>query len=242
MIPVVEVIDASVTYRIRQGASPTLKETVMNSLKGKSHDVEIRALDRISFELFPGEILAVVGGNGAGKSTLVKMLARVLPPSEGRVLIRGSVAPMIELGAGFNPELTGYENILLYGSLLGINIKELKSAAFSIAEWAGLEECINLPLRTYSSGMIGRLAFSIATNQSSDLVLIDEVLSVGDTHFQAKSRDRMESLLTSGTSVVLITHDMETVRSLATKAIWIQKGRVLMYDAPSKVVDSYLSV
>ncbi len=241
MKPVVEVLDASVFYKVRHGASTTLKETFVNAIRRKSHDIEVRALHEISFELFPGETLAVIGGNGAGKSTLMKVLARVLPPSKGRVIVRGSVSPMIELGAGFNPELTGKENILLYGTLLGRSLKELENRASEITSWAGLEDFIHLPLRTYSSGMIGRLAFSIATDYVSDLILIDEVLSVGDSDFQIKSKNRMDGLLKSGASVVLVTHSLETVRSLATKAIWINRGNAMKFGSPSQVIDDYLN-
>jgi ABC-type polysaccharide/polyol phosphate transport system ATPase subunit len=237
--PVVEVINASVSYKIRHGASPTLKETALNALKRRPHDLEIRALNEISFDIFPGETLAVIGGNGAGKSTLIKLLARVLPPSEGRVIIRGSVSPMIELGAGFNPELTGKENILLYGTLLGRRTKDLEANSSRIAEWAGLQDFINLPLRTYSSGMIARLAFSIATDYVSDLILIDEVLSVGDSEFQTKSKSRMNELLESGASVILVTHSLETVKSLATKAMWISRGNIMRYGSPTEVIDAY---
>ncbi len=239
MNPVVEVINASVSYKIRHGASPTLKETALNALKRRPHDLEIRALNEISFDIFPGETLAVIGGNGAGKSTLIKLLARVLPPSEGRVIIRGSVSPMIELGAGFNPELTGKENILLYGTLLGRRAKDLEANSSRIAEWAGLQDSINLPLRTYSSGMIARLAFSIATDYVSDLILIDEVLSVGDSEFQTKSKSRMNELLESGASVILVTHSLETVKSLATKAMWISRGNIMEYGSPTEVIDAY---
>lgn len=239
MKPVVEVKNASVSYKIRHGASPTLKETVINSFKRKSHDIEIHALKEISFELMPGETLAVIGGNGAGKSTLIKLLARVLPPTKGHVIVRGSVSPMIELGAGFNPELTGRENILLYGTLLGLRTKDLEINSSRIAEWAGLLEFIDLPLRTFSSGMIARLAFSIATDYESNLLLIDEVLSVGDSEFQAKSQARMEELLNSGASVILVTHSMETVKNLATKAMWINRGMVMKYGLPTEVIEAY---
>lgn len=239
MNPVVEVIGASVSYKIRHGASPTLKETFLNTIKRQNHDVEITALKEISFDLFPGETLGVIGGNGAGKSTLIKLIARVLPPTEGRVIVRGSVSPMIELGAGFNPELTGRENILLYGTLLGRRTKELEANSSRITEWAGLEDFIHLPLRTYSSGMMARLAFSIATDYLSDLILIDEVLSVGDAEFQAKSRARMDDLLNSGSSVILVTHSLETIKSLATKALWISHGSVVKYGLPSEVINAY---
>ena len=239
--PVIEVIDASVSYMIRHGASPTLKETVIQSFKRESHDVEVKAMQNMSFTLNPGEVLAVVGRNGAGKSTLLKVLARVLPPTTGRVVVRGSVSPMIELSAGFNGELTGIENIILYGTLLGRTPKEMRERAGEIAEWAGLADSINLPLRTYSSGMVARLAFSIATDRVSDLVLIDEVLSVGDSEFKDKSKNRMKSLIDSHATVVLVTHDMDSARKLASKALWIDHGRVMKYGEVNSVIDAYLN-
>lgn len=239
--PVIEVIDASVSYMIRHGASPTLKETIIQSFKRESHDVEVKAMQNMSFTLNPGEVLAVVGRNGAGKSTLLKVLARVLPPTTGRVIVRGSVSPMIELSAGFNGELTGVENIILYGTLLGRTPREMRDRAEEIAEWAGLADSIKLPLRTYSSGMVARLAFSIATDKVSDLVLIDEVLSVGDSEFKNKSKNRMKSLIDSHAAVVLVTHDMESARNLASKALWIDHGRVMKYGEVNSVIDAYLN-
>lgn len=238
--PVIEVLDASVSYMIRHGASPTLKETVIQAFKRESHDVEIKALQNLSFTLNPGEVLAVVGRNGAGKSTLLKLVARVLPPTTGRVIVRGSVSPMIELGAGFNGELTGLENIVLYGTLLGRTPKEMRERSAVIATWAGLESSISLPLRTYSSGMVARLAFAIATDVVSDLILIDEVLSVGDAEFQEKSKARMRELINSHSAVVLVTHDLDAAREMAHKAIWIDHGRLMQYGEVNAVIDAYL--
>ena len=238
--PVIEVMDASVSYMIRHGAARTLKETAINAIKRRSHDVEVKAIQNLSFTLNPGEVLAVVGRNGAGKSTLLKLVARVLPPTTGRVIVRGNVSPMIELGAGFNGTLTGLENIVLYGTLLGRTPKEMKERSGAIAQWAGLEESIELPLRTYSSGMVARLAFAIATDIVSDLILIDEVLSVGDAEFQEKSKARMKELIESQSAVVLVTHDLEAARELASKALWIDHGRLMKYGEVNSVVDAYL--
>jgi ABC-type polysaccharide/polyol phosphate transport system ATPase subunit len=241
MKTLIELTDASVTYRIRHGASPTLKETIIRSLKRQKHDVEVKALTKVSFSVNSGEVLAVVGRNGAGKSTLLKLLARVLPPTSGRVQLRGSVAPMIELGAGFNGELTGRENIILYGTLLGRSPKIMESRVGEIASWADISESIDLPLRTYSSGMVARLAFSVATDKSSDVILVDEVLSVGDIDFQKKSRDRIRELFAGDSAVVLVTHDLQMIRELATKALWIDHGHVIKYGDADSVLDAYLN-
>lgn len=241
MSKLIELTNASVTYQIRHGASPTLKETIIRSLKREQKDVRVKALNGVTFDVEAGEVLAVIGRNGAGKSTLLKLLARVLPPTSGRVQIKGSVAPMIELGAGFNGELTGRENVVLYGTLLGRSPREMESRSDSIAKWADLEESIDLPLRTYSSGMVAKLAFSVATDVPSEVILVDEVLSVGDAEFQKKSKERMRELFRGKSAVVLVSHDLESIRSLATKAIWIDHGRVKKYGEVNSVLDSYLN-
>ena len=241
MRTLVELTNASVTYRIRHGANPTLKETIIKSIKREKHDVEVKALNGMSFSVKSGEVLAVVGRNGAGKSTLLKLLARVLPPTTGRVQVAGTVAPMIELGAGFNGELTGRENVILYGTLLGRTPKEMESRVSRIAEWADLEDSIDLPLRTYSSGMVAKLAFSVATDEKSDVILVDEVLSVGDAEFQERSKARMRELFKGDAAVVLVTHDAQSVRELATKAIWIDHGQVMKYGEVNSVLDAYLN-
>lgn len=238
--PVIEVTSASVTYTIRHGRINSLKETAINFFKQESSDIEIKALKDVSFTLIPGEVIAIIGPNGAGKSTLLKLLARVLPPNDGRVIVRGSVAPMIELGAGFNPELSGLENIVLYGVLLGRKTNEMKANAPRIAEWAGLEEFIDLPVRTYSSGMLARLAFSIATDVESDLILIDEVFSVGDADFQSKSKNRMHALIKANSAAILVTHDMAAAREIASKGIWLDHGRLMKYGEINEVIDAYL--
>ena len=240
MSKVIELSDVSVTYKIRHGAGNTLKDTFIQTFKRQSHDVDVKALTNVSMSLEPGEVLAVVGRNGAGKSTLLKVLARVLPPTTGRAIVRGTVAPMIELGAGFNGELTGRENTLMYGSLLGRKVSEMRERVDEIANWAGLQDFIDLPLRTYSSGMVARLAFGIATDRESDLILIDEVLAVGDADFQKRSQARMDELLKGNSAVVLVTHSDATARKMASKGLWIDRGNVMKYGEINDVIDAYL--
>jgi len=238
---IVDVMDVSMTYRIPNGAAPTFKETIINAFRENSRDVEVAAIKNLTLQVKRGEILAIVGRNGAGKSTLLKLLAGVIPPSSGRVMVWGSIAPMIELGAGFNGELTGYENIVLYGTLLGRSPAQMRERAKEITDWAGLHESINLPLRTYSSGMIARLAFAIATDQKSDLIIMDEILSVGDMDFQEKSRSRVESVMDSDAAIVLVSHDLESVKKLANQALWIDHGQVMKYGDVNSVIDAYLN-
>jgi ABC-type polysaccharide/polyol phosphate transport system ATPase subunit len=203
--------------------------------------VEVKALKNISFDVNSGEVLAIVGRNGAGKSTLLKLLARVLPPTTGRVRVTGTVAPMIELGAGFNGELTGRENIILYGTLLGRKPRNMEKRVDGIAKWADLLESVDLPLRTYSSGMVARLAFSVATDEPSDVILIDEVLSIGDVDFQRKSKQRMRELFQQNSAVVLVTHDADSIRELASKVIWIDHGKIMRFGEVNSVLDAYLN-
>ena len=237
---VVEVHDISFRYRIVHGATSSIKENSLNFLKRRISTSDYVALRNVSFQLNRGETIAVIGRNGSGKSTLLKLIAGVLPPSQGYIRLNGSVAPMIELGAGFNPEMTGAENALLYSTILGRKLKETKLKLNAIAEWAELEEHFHLPIRTYSSGMIARLAFSIATAEVPELLIVDEVLSVGDLEFQRKSYERMKSLMGSDTTVVLVTHDLKTAETMATKGIWLDHGQVRASGPIRHVIEEYL--
>jgi ABC-2 type transport system ATP-binding protein len=197
------------------------------------------ALKDVSFTVNSGEVIAVIGKNGAGKSTLLKILAQVLPPTSGKAKVSGSIAPMIELGAGFHPEMTGAENVLFYSTLMGRDMHRTKSRTAEIGEWAGVTDHMDFPLRTFSSGMVARLAFATATDETADVLLIDEVLSVGDADFQAKSSQRMTELINKGAAVVLVSHDMTAVRKLAQKAIWLENGVVKMSGPTEQVVAAY---
>jgi ABC-type polysaccharide/polyol phosphate transport system ATPase subunit len=236
---VIEVTDVDLNYVIRHGRARTIKEAVISAIKRIDLDITVNALKQINFTVDRGEVLAIVGHNGAGKSTLLKILSRVLPPTKGVVKVNGTVAPMLELGAGFNPELSGEDNILLFGVLLGNSTKEMKSKVVEIADWAGLTEQIQLPLRTYSSGMMARLAFAVATFQKSDVLIIDEILGVGDADFQVKSKARMMELISHGEATILVSHDLTTVEDLATKVLWLDHGRQKMIGPTKEVLDAY---
>jgi ABC-2 type transport system ATP-binding protein len=231
--------DVRLEYRLSRSNVGTIKEYAIKKAKREMKYESLWALDGVSFEVAKGEVFGIIGPNGAGKSTLMKILARVLPPSEGRVIVRGSVAPMIELGAGFNMDLTGFENIVMYGTLLGRSPERMRQRAPEIAGWADLTKFIDVPLRSYSSGMLARLAFSIATDIEPDVLVVDEVLSVGDAAFQIRSKERMEHLIARGASVVIVSHNLSTVAELADRAMWLDHGKSLMTGAPQEVIDAY---
>lgn len=238
-MPIIEVKNLNITYRVLMNKSSSLKELFRDTVKGKARFVNYVAIHDISFTVDKGEVIAILGRNGAGKSTLLKVLAGILPPTKGSSKVDGKIAPMIELGAGFHPEMTGAENVLFYSALMGRNVKTVKERISAIGEWAGVSDHMDFPLRTFSSGMVARLAFATATDEMAEVLLIDEVLSVGDADFQKKSKARMYELIDSGTAVVLVSHDMEAVKTLATRAVWLENGHVKMIGNPTEVVAAY---
>jgi ABC-2 type transport system ATP-binding protein/lipopolysaccharide transport system ATP-binding protein len=235
----IEVQDVSLRYRLDRANVGTIKEAAVRTLRRQRKVEWLDALDGVSFEVARGEIFGVVGPNGAGKSTLMKIIARVLPPTTGRVIVRGQVAPMIELGSGMNPELTARENIILYGAMLGRDPRHMRERVDPIVEWAGVEEFVDVPTRSYSSGMMARLAFSVATDIEPEVLVVDEVLSVGDQAFGEKSRNRMNRLINSGSAVVVVSHAIEMLGSLATRAMWMERGRVKMMGPAEEVLGGY---
>jgi len=238
---IVEATDVSLAYRRTRHRVSSLKQTAIDTINRRLAYEEFFALNKVSFNIGRGETVSIIGRNGAGKSTLLKVIARVLPPTQGRVIVRGHVAPMIELGAGFNPELTGAENIVLYGTLLGRTPKEMRGRIEAIADWAGLAEHMNIPIRAYSSGMTARLAFATATDVTPDLLLIDEVLSVGDADFREKSAARTQEMMNGGCAVLLVSHDLETVQRMSTRAIYLSNGQEKVSGDPIEVVEAYLA-
>jgi ABC-type polysaccharide/polyol phosphate transport system ATPase subunit len=235
----IEITNVSFTYRVLKNRSGSIRDLFKDFISRKVHIESYAALKDVSFNVESGEVLAIIGKNGAGKSTLLKILARVLPPSTGTAKVSGSIAPMIELGAGFHPEMSGAENVLLYATLMGRVVSKTKSRIQSIGEWAGVSDHMDFPLRAFSSGMVARLAFATATDETADVLLIDEVLSVGDADFRAKSSARLDELIQNGAAVVLVSHDMNTVKKLATKAIWLENGIVKMSGPVEQVVSAY---
>ena len=238
-LPPVHVENVSLAYRLARNRAGTIKEFAFQMLKRQVTFEKLWAVNGVSFEVRRGEVFGLIGANGAGKTTLMKVVARVLPPTEGRVIVRGTVAPMISLGAGFNPELTGQENIVLYGTLLGREPEQMRERAAAIADWAGLSDFLDVPVRAYSSGMLARLGFAIASDIDPDVLVVDEVLAVGDQEFQKKSYDRMQQLMGEGTAVLLVSHALEKVKDMADRVMWLDKGAVKMIGEPDEVIDRY---
>lgn len=239
MTIVINVENATFTYRVLKSNSSSVKELFRDFLHGRLRITDYTALHDISFTVGRGEVVAIIGRNGAGKSTLLKVLAQILPPTSGLATVEGSIAPMIELGAGFHPEMTGTENVIFYSVLMGRDINYARSRVREIGEWAGVTDHMDFPLRAFSSGMVARLAFATATDVPSDVLLIDEILSVGDADFQAKSRERMREQIAAGSAAVLVTHDMSAVREISNRAIWLENGAIKMIGEPAEVVQAY---
>jgi len=198
-----------------------------------------QALKGVSFEVAPGESLAVVGANGAGKSTLLSLVTGLSRPDKGTVIVNGRVAALLELGSGFHPDLTGMENVFLNASLLGFTEKRTRALAGEIVEFAGVRDFIDEPLRTYSQGMVVRLAFSVAVNVDPDILIIDEVLAVGDAEFQARCRDRIHGFRRAGKTFLCVSHNKESLLSLCDRAMWLDHGQMMMCGRIENVLDAY---
>ena len=239
--PVIELRDVSLRYRLAKQKIPSLKEYAIHWLKGALSYEELWALSEVSLALGRSESLGIVGRNGAGKSTLLKVISRVLKPTRGSVAVRGTVAPILELGTGFDYELTGLENVYLNALLLGRTRKEIDARLESIVEFSGLADFIRSPVRNYSSGMLARLGFSIATAWVPDVLILDEVLSVGDARFLRRCERRMEEFRERGSTLLLVSHDVEAIRENCGRAIWLEKGRIEESGPAGDVVERYLA-
>jgi ABC-2 type transport system ATP-binding protein/lipopolysaccharide transport system ATP-binding protein len=239
----IELQNISVSYRLVRERPHSFQEFVINYIKGKRTETwTLWALWDISLTITKGESLGIIGSNGAGKSTLLKVISGVLKPMEGRVRVEGTIASLIELGAGFDPELTGRENIYLHAAILGFSKKEIDAAYQSIIEFSELQDFIGTPLKNYSSGMVARLGFSIATEVHPQILIIDEVLAVGDAHFNKKSKERIEQFREKGVTILFVSHNMEDISYLCDRVVWLTNGKIQAIGTPEKVIADYLSV
>jgi ABC-type polysaccharide/polyol phosphate transport system ATPase subunit len=230
----------NVSKRFRLADSSTLTEFLPAFLKGKGWSAPFYALKNLTFEVAKGETLGIVGRNGSGKSTLLKLIAGVTAPTHGDVLVVGRVSPLIELGAGFHPDLTGRENIYLNASILGMTSREIEEQYDAIVDFAELAEFIDTPVKRYSSGMYARLGFAVAVHSNPDLLLVDEVLSVGDSFFQEKCLHKMREFKASGMTIVLVSHNPGLVAEFCDRAIWIDHGHLLREGRADEVIAEYL--
>ncbi|MEK5478184.1 ABC transporter ATP-binding protein [Paenibacillus sp. FSL R5-0407] len=235
----VKVNNVSMKYKLIGGKINSLKHFFIQTLQQKLSYEEFCALENVSFEIQKGEVFGVVGLNGAGKSTLLKIVAGILKPTSGFVERTGSLVPLIELGGGFNSELTGVENIYLNGMLLGYSKKFIKEKLDEIIEFSELGKFINTPIKNYSSGMKARLGFSIATLVKPDILIVDEVLSVGDHKFKEKSEAKMKSLMGSGTTVLFVSHSIDQMKSLCDRVLWLEKGSIKEIGPAKEVCERY---
>jgi ABC-type polysaccharide/polyol phosphate transport system ATPase subunit len=240
--PVIRVENISVRYRVPEEKLSGIKEFTIRWLQRRLGYRHFWALRELDFAIKSGEIFGIIGRNGAGKSTLLKVMARILVPTQGRIIVVGKTAPLLEVGAGFHPELTGRENVYLNAALLGYSRAQMQTRFDQIVTFAGVQDFIDAPLRTYSTGMVARLGFAVATSVRPDILLVDEVLSVGDVAFQEKCLDRMRTFQQQGTTIVLVTHALDWVRQLCQRAIWLEEGSIAAQGQADTVVQRYLQV
>jgi ABC-type polysaccharide/polyol phosphate transport system ATPase subunit len=231
--------DVSVTYRTSLDRRPTLKSTITRLGRRERIVREVEAVKHVSFDIPHGTVLGIVGANGAGKSTLVRTIAGILPPTTGRIDVYGRVSTLLALGVGFNRDLTGRDNVRLGGLAAGLERGRLDEKYDEIVAFAELGDFMDMPMRTYSSGMYGRLAFSVAVNMDPDILIVDEALSVGDARFRRKSANKMRELCSQARTIVLVSHALQTVRDLCDQAIWMDHGEMRMWDEPEPVIDAY---
>jgi ABC-type polysaccharide/polyol phosphate transport system ATPase subunit len=231
--------NVGVCYRVTTERVSSFKEYVIRRAQGKISYREFWALRGVSLSIKKGEVLGLIGHNGAGKSTMLKLIARVLRPTEGRVIVRGKVAPLLEYGAGFHADLSGRENIFLNGAILGFTQQEMQDKFDRIVDFAELRDFIDVPMRNYSSGMWARLGFAVATDVQPDVLIIDEVLSVGDESFQRKSAGRMQEFRDKGATILFVSHNMASIEMMCHRVAWIDHGQFKAIGDVREVIDAY---
>lgn len=237
--PVIELAGVGLRYRLARHRIGSIKEYFAHAVSGGLAYEDLWALDGIDLEIDAGEVVGIMGPNGAGKSTLAKVIAGVLKPTRGKIKVRGWISPILELGTGFDPELTGRENILLNALLLGRRRRETLERTDDIVAFSGLERFIDSPMRSYSTGMLARLGFAIATAWVPDVLILDEVLAVGDARFLARCHQRIDQFRDQGVTILLISHSPELLLSYSTRCLWLEQGRMVEDGPPQAVIERY---
>ncbi len=240
MEKIIEINNVTMEYTMANDRINSIKEFLIKLVKGKLKFKKFTALKDVTFDIEKGEVVGLIGHNGAGKSTMLKIISGIVNPTKGSVKVNGNVVPMLELGAGFDSDMSGKENIYLNGSILGYSKKFLDEKYDDIVRFAELEDFINEPIRNYSSGMVARLAFSIASAVNPEILIVDEILSVGDINFQQKSLNRMKEMMGGGTTVLLVNHNIDVVKEMCNKVVWIEKGEVVKIGPAREVCDEFL--
>jgi ABC-type polysaccharide/polyol phosphate transport system ATPase subunit len=235
----VSVRDVSLTYSTTIDRRPTLKVRAKALMRGKKQTRVVNALRNVNLDVEYGHVLGVIGANGAGKSSLMRCIAGILPPSQGRIEVYGSVSTLLALGVGFNPSMSGRDNVYLGGLAAGMTREEINGHFDEIASFSELGDAIDAPMRTYSSGMYARLAFSVAATVRPDILIIDEALSTGDAKFKEKSLNRVKELRSDDRALILVSHAMQTLRETCNDVVWLDKGKVIARGEPNKVIDAY---
>ena len=239
MDEIIRVDHVSMNFRKNVNHATSMKEWVIAKLKGQLKYEDFFALNDVSFTVSTGEVVGIVGTNGSGKSTLLKVISGIYKPTSGSVVTAGRIAPMLELGSGFDYELSGRENVFLNGAIMGYSEEFLKNKYDEILAFSELEDFIEQPLKTYSSGMIMRLAFSVATLVNPEILIVDEILAVGDERFQKKSFERMMSLIHGGTTVLMVSHNLDQIQNICSRAIWLNKGSLVLSGSTEEVCSAY---
>ncbi|MDO4922286.1 MAG: ABC transporter ATP-binding protein [Phascolarctobacterium sp.] len=239
MSEIIKVDNVTMKFNLMEERVDTLKEFFVRLAKGNLLFNEFVALKNITFSVNKGDILGIIGFNGAGKSTMLKILSGILRPSKGKVIVNGTVAPLIEVGAGFDSDLTARENIFLNGAILGYERKFLKEHFNEIIDFAELRKFIDVPVKNFSSGMYARLGFSIATMVRPDILIVDEVLSVGDFHFQQKCEKRIQEMITRGTTIIIVSHDIDMIERLCNKVLWLDRGQMKDFGDTMSICEKY---
>lgn len=237
--PIIELKDVEMEFYMQSEKIDNMKEFFIRFIKGKIKRQKTKILDGISFDVKKGESIGLIGHNGAGKSTLLKIITGIIKPTRGSVKVRGSVAPLLNLGAGFDYEATAKENIYLNGAILGYTKKELEKKYQSIVEFSELEDYMNVPLKNFSSGMVARLGFAIAIDVEPDILLVDEILSVGDENFRAKCTQKIAELKEKGITFVIVSHSMPQIKKLCEKAVWIENSKMMLKGTAEEVCAEY---